>query len=67
MIFLVDEAHNLVDRAREMYSAALYRRDFDNVYKKLKPLRPENCPKNPQMRPISPGLRGEPGDGRHSL
>ncbi len=33
MIFLVDEAHNLVDRAREMYSAALYRRDFDNVYK----------------------------------
>ena len=36
MIFLVDEAHNLVDRAREMYSAALYRRDFDNVYKKLK-------------------------------
>lgn len=41
MIFLVDEAHNLVDRAREMYSAVLYRRDFDNVYKKLKPLRPK--------------------------
>lgn len=41
MIFLVDEAHNLVDRAREMYSAVLYRRDFDKVYKKLKPLRPK--------------------------
>lgn len=41
MIFLVDEAHNLVDRAREMYSAALYRRDFDRVYQKIKPLRPK--------------------------
>ena len=27
-IFLVDEAHNLVDRAREMYSAAIYKEDF---------------------------------------
>lgn len=27
-LFLVDEAHNLVDRAREMYSAALYKEDF---------------------------------------
>lgn len=42
MVFLVDEAHNLVDRAREMYSAALYRRDFDKVYRKLKP---GCCPK----------------------
>lgn len=41
MVFLVDEAHNLVDRAREMYSAALYRRDFDKVYRKLKPVRPK--------------------------
>lgn len=41
MIFLVDEAHNLVDRAREMYSAALYRSDFNTVYRKLKPIRPK--------------------------
>lgn len=27
-IFLVDEAHNLVDRAREMYSAVLIKEDF---------------------------------------
>ena len=26
-IFLIDEAHNLADRAREMYSAALYKED----------------------------------------
>lgn len=29
--FLVDEAHNLVDRAREMYSATLYKKDFLHV------------------------------------
>ena len=27
-IFLVDEAHNLVDRSREMYSASIYKEDF---------------------------------------
>lgn len=27
-IFLVDEAHNLVERSREMYSAAIYKEDF---------------------------------------
>lgn len=27
-VFLVDEAHNLVDRGREMYSAELYKEDF---------------------------------------
>lgn len=27
-IFLVDEAHNLVERSREMYSACLYKEDF---------------------------------------
>ena len=32
-VFLVDEAHNLIDRAREMYSAVLYKEDFLNVKK----------------------------------
>lgn len=30
-VFLIDEAHNLVDRAREMYSAQLTNRDFERV------------------------------------
>lgn len=34
--FLIDEAHNLVDRAREMYSATLYKKDFLKVKSFLK-------------------------------
>ena len=34
--FLIDEAHNLVGRAREMYSASLQKSDVMNVYKILK-------------------------------
>ena len=41
MLFLVDEAHNLVDRAREMYSVILYQREFRDVYRKLKNTRPK--------------------------
>lgn len=36
-IFLIDEAHNLVERAREMYSAELYKEDFLAVMKLVKP------------------------------
>ncbi len=32
-IFLIDEAHNLVDRAREMYSAVLFKEDFLEIKK----------------------------------
>ncbi|MBQ7676786.1 MAG: ATP-dependent DNA helicase, partial [Lachnospiraceae bacterium] len=32
-VFLVDEAHNLVERAREMYSASLVKEDFLSVKK----------------------------------
>ena len=35
-IFLVDEAHNLVDRGRDMYSAALVKEDFLRVKKLVK-------------------------------
>ena len=35
-IFLVDEAHNLVERGRSMYSAALYKEDFLTVKRILK-------------------------------
>ncbi|MCI8513598.1 MAG: ATP-dependent DNA helicase [Lachnospiraceae bacterium] len=36
-LFLVDEAHNLVERAREMYSASLVKEDFLAVKKLVKP------------------------------
>jgi len=35
-VFLVDEAHNLVDRAREMFSAVLYEKNFINITKYTK-------------------------------
>lgn len=36
-LFLVDEAHNLVDRASAMYSAAIYKEDFLAMKKLLMP------------------------------
>ena len=36
-LFLVDEAHNLVDRSREMYSAHIYKEDILAVKKIMKP------------------------------
>lgn len=35
-VFLIDEAHNLVDRAREMYSAILFKEDFLEVKSLIK-------------------------------
>lgn len=34
-VFLIDEAHNLPDRARDIYSAALSRRALEQLYAKL--------------------------------
>lgn len=36
-LFLIDEAHNLVDRAREMISATLYKKDFLEAKKIITP------------------------------
>ena len=36
-IFLVDEAHNLPDRARDMYSATLCRSSFEKIYAHIEP------------------------------
>lgn len=33
--FLIDEAHNLVERGREMYSAVLYKEDFLRIKKRV--------------------------------
>ena len=40
-LFLVDEAHNLVERAREMYSAALFKENFLKVRTLVKPYSPK--------------------------
>ena len=39
-LFLIDEAHNLVERAREMYSAALTKESFLELRKEVKPYSP---------------------------
>lgn len=36
-LFLIDEAHNLVERAREMFSAALYKEDFLSLKREIAP------------------------------
>lgn len=35
-LFLIDEAHNLLERGREMYSAVLWKEDFRDLAKELK-------------------------------
>ncbi|MDF2537348.1 MAG: hypothetical protein K0S76_369 [Herbinix sp.] len=40
-VFLIDEAHNLVDRAREMYSAVLYKDSFLEVKRFVKDKSPK--------------------------
>ncbi|MCD7737052.1 MAG: ATP-dependent DNA helicase [Lachnospiraceae bacterium] len=36
-LFLIDEAHNLVERGREMFSASLYKEDFLALKKEIQP------------------------------
>ncbi|MDE6664195.1 MAG: ATP-dependent DNA helicase [Lachnospiraceae bacterium] len=40
-LFLIDEAHNLVERGREMYSAVLCKEDFLTLKKTVKPYSPK--------------------------
>lgn len=40
-LFLIDEAHNLVDRAREMFSAELFKKEFLSLKRKTKKELPE--------------------------
>ena len=35
-LFLIDEAHNLVERGREMYSASIYKEDFLKIKRLVK-------------------------------
>lgn len=40
-VFLIDEAHNLVDRARDMYSAVLFKDDFLEVKRFIRDTKPK--------------------------
>lgn len=40
-LFLIDEAHNLVERGREMFSASLYKEDFLALKKEVRPYSPK--------------------------
>lgn len=42
-LFLIDEAHNLVERGREMYSASLWKEDFLEMKRLLKPHSSRMC------------------------
>lgn len=42
-LFLIDEAHNLVERGREMYSASLWKEDFLELKRKLKAVDTKIC------------------------
>ncbi len=59
-VFLVDEAHNLVDRAREMYSAGLNRSDFTRAVKRLPPRDPVKKP----LRAVGNFLRDRMEEGQ---
>ena len=39
-LFLIDEAHNLVERGRQMYSAKLYKEEFLDIKKQVKTVDP---------------------------
>ena len=40
-LFLIDEAHNLVDRGRDMYSAALYKEDILELKREVRGIQPK--------------------------
>lgn len=56
-VFLIDEAHNLVDRARGMYSARLTKEDFPDAKKYIKTLRPKLAKSMDACNKIMLGLK----------
>lgn len=63
-LFLIDEAHNLVERGREMYSAALYKEDF----LELKRVITEALEDGAERRGAADAVREEhQGDGQMTL
>ncbi len=63
-LFLIDEAHNLVERGREMYSAALYKEDFLELKRKVKGRWPKLGKKLEKCNKYLLGLKRECEDCR---
>ncbi len=61
-LFLIDEAHNLVERGREMYSAALYKEEFLEVKRLVKTALEEEEADKRKGRDAAPdGREGQSG------
>ncbi|MGN0362386.1 MAG: ATP-dependent DNA helicase [Bilifractor sp.] len=63
-IFLVDEAHNLVERGREMFSAGICRKDFLTVRRLMKAAMTDNRlmkPTEPETGQVKPATSGTGG------
>lgn len=58
-IFLIDEAHNLVERGREMYSAALYKEDFLELKRNIKLSEPRLARKLDEVNKMFLALKRE--------
>lgn len=58
-IFLIDEAHNLVERGREMYSAALYKEDFLELKRNIKLFEPRLARKLDEVNKMFLALKRE--------
>jgi Rad3-related DNA helicase len=64
-VFLIDEAHHLVDRAREMYSAALQKSDFLNLKKVLKTHAPKVSKAIGKVNTQFLALKKDAGENHH--
>ena len=58
-IFLIDEAHNLVERGREMYSAAFYKEDFLELKRNIKLSEPRLARKLDEVNKMFLALKRE--------
>ena len=58
-IFLIDEAHNLAERGREMYSAALYKEDFLELKRNIKLSEPRLARKLDEVNKMFLALKRE--------
>ncbi|MFU1795842.1 ATP-dependent DNA helicase [Paenibacillus azoreducens] len=64
---LVDEAHNLVDRGREMFSAAIYKADFLQLKREYKSLNPAVAGAADAVNKYFIELRKTCGDARQQV
>ncbi len=65
--FLIDEAHNLVDRSREMFSAELYKRPFLDLKRTFKTKKPSLSKALSKVNSMFIEMRKECGEENHML